>query len=45
MTKHYYVWSASGNRKYLRNMLNRQDFMGKYLLVRKATDKRGFRGR
>jgi cold-inducible RNA-binding protein len=27
------------------SMLNRQDFMGKYLLVREATDKRGFRGR
>jgi len=26
-------------------MLNRQDFMGKYLLVKEATDKRGFRGR
>ena len=27
------------------SMLNRQDFMGKYLLVKEATDKRGFRGR
>jgi len=27
------------------SMLNRQDFMGKYLLVKEATEKRGFRGR
>ncbi len=27
------------------SMLNRQDFMGKYLQVKEATDKRGFRGR
>jgi hypothetical protein len=26
-------------------MLNRQDFMGKYLLVKEATDKRGFHGK
>jgi RNA recognition motif-containing protein len=27
------------------SMLNRQDFMGKNLLVKEATEKRGFRGR
>jgi RNA recognition motif-containing protein len=27
------------------SMLNRQDFMGKSLLVKEATEKRGFRGR
>ncbi len=27
------------------SMLNKQDFMGKNLLVREATEKRGFRGR
>ena len=27
------------------SMLNRQDFMGKYLLVKEATDKYGLRGR
>ena len=27
------------------SMLNRKDFMGKNLLVKEATDKRGFRGR
>ena len=27
------------------SMLNRQDFMGKNLLVKEAADKRGFRGR
>jgi cold-inducible RNA-binding protein len=27
------------------SMLNRQDFMGKSLLVKEATDKHGFRGR
>jgi hypothetical protein len=34
MTKNYYVWSASGNREYLRNMLNRPGFMGNNLLVK-----------
>jgi len=33
MTRNYCVWSASGNREYLRNMLNRAGFMGKNLLV------------
>jgi len=28
MTKNYCVWSASGNREYLRNMLNRAGFIG-----------------
>jgi hypothetical protein len=45
MTKNYYVWSASGNREYLRNMLNRAGFMGKNLLVKEASEKHGFRGR
>ncbi len=27
------------------SMMNRQDFMGKNLLVKEATEKRGFRGR
>jgi len=33
MTRNYCVWSASGNREYLRNMLNRVGCMGKNLLV------------
>jgi hypothetical protein len=33
VTKHYCVWSASGNREYLRNMLNRAGFTRKDLLV------------
>jgi hypothetical protein len=45
MTKHYCVWSASGNREYLRNMLNRTDFMGKNLLVKEARENHGFRER
>jgi translation elongation factor EF-Tu-like GTPase len=45
MTRHYCVWSASGNREYLRNMLNRAGFMGKNLLVREARESRAFRGR
>jgi hypothetical protein len=31
---HYCVWSASGNREYLRNMLNRAD-LGKNLPVKR----------
>jgi hypothetical protein len=38
MTKNYCVWSASGNREYLRNMLNRAGFMGKNLLVKEARE-------
>jgi hypothetical protein len=33
VTKHYCAWIASGNREYLRNMVNRARFMGKNLLV------------
>jgi hypothetical protein len=45
MTKDYCVWSASGNREYLRNMLNRTDFMEKNLLVKEAMESHGFRAR
>jgi len=45
MTKNYCVWSASGNREYLRNMLNRAGFMGKNLLVKEARGSHGFRER
>jgi len=38
MTKHYCVWSASGNREYLRNMLNGAGFMRKNLLVKEARE-------
>jgi hypothetical protein len=39
MTRHYCVWSASGNREYLRNMLNRTGFMWKNLLVKRGKGK------
>jgi hypothetical protein len=42
MTKYYCVWSASGNREYLRNMLNRAGLMGKNLLVKEARESHGF---
>jgi len=45
MTKNYCVPSVSANREYLMTMLNRQDFTGKYLLVKEAMDQYGFRGR
>jgi hypothetical protein len=45
MTKDYCVWSASGNREYLRSMLNRTDFMGKNLLAKEARESHGFRER
>ena len=45
MTRNYCVWSASGNREYLRNMLNRAGFMVKNLPVKEARESRGFRGR
>jgi translation elongation factor EF-Tu-like GTPase len=45
MTKDYSVWSASGNREYLRNMLNRAGFMGKNLLVKEARESHGFQER
>jgi hypothetical protein len=45
MTKNYCVWSASGNREYPRNMLNRAGFMGKNLLVKEARESRSFRGK
>jgi len=38
MTKHYCVWSASGNREYLSNMLNRTDCMWKNLLLKEARE-------
>jgi len=38
MTEHYCAWSASGNREYLRNMLNRADFMGENLPVKEARE-------
>ena len=45
MTKNYCVWSASGNREYLRNMLNRAGFMGKNLLVKETRESQGLRER
>jgi hypothetical protein len=45
MTKDYCVWSASGNREYLKNMLNRRDFMGEDLPVKEARESHGFRER
>jgi hypothetical protein len=38
VTKHYCVWIASGNREYLRNILNRAGFVGKNLLVKEARE-------
>jgi hypothetical protein len=43
MTKNYCVWSASGNREYLRDMLSRGRFQGKTLLVKEARESQGFR--
>jgi len=43
MTKNYCVWNASGNREYLRDMLNRAGFMGENLLVKEARESHGFR--
>jgi translation elongation factor EF-Tu-like GTPase len=45
MTKNFCAWSASGNREYLRNMLNQAGFMGGNLLVKEASEKHGFRGK
>ena len=45
ITRNYCVWSASGNREYLRNMLNRTGFMGKNLLVKGVRESHGFRER
>jgi hypothetical protein len=45
MTKNYCVWSASGNREYLRNMLNRAGFIGEHLFVIEARESHGFRER
>jgi hypothetical protein len=38
MTNHYCVWSASGNREYLRSMLNRTGLMWKNVLVKEARE-------
>jgi hypothetical protein len=38
MTKHYCVWSASGNREYLRSMLNRTGFVWKNVPVKEARE-------
>jgi hypothetical protein len=38
VTRHYCVWIASGNREYLRNVLNRTGFIGKNLLVKEARE-------
>ena len=43
ITRNYCAWSASGNREYLRNMLNRVGFMGKTLLIKEARQSHGFR--
>jgi len=43
MTKNYCVWSASGNREYIRNRLNRAGFLGENLLGKDGRESHGFR--